>query len=105
MIDLSVVLPVRNEQENLSLLLPKLHSLLANMGLRYELIVVDGHSSDGSLETAKQLGAVAFAQKESGYGPALKEGFQAARGQYIVTLDADLSHEPDFIHKMWTTAK
>jgi dolichol-phosphate mannosyltransferase len=101
MIDLSIVLPVRNEQENLALLLPKLHSVLSGMGIDYEIIVVDGNSRDDSLEIAKQYGAIAFVQKEPGYGPALNEGFRAARGNFVLTLDADLSHEPDFIHKLW----
>ena len=105
MIDLSVVLPVRNEQENLALLLPKLHSVLSNIGINYEIIVVDGNSRDDSLSAARQHGAIAFTQKEPGYGPALNEGFRAAQGAYILTLDADLSHEPDFIHKLWFNRK
>jgi dolichol-phosphate mannosyltransferase len=101
MIDLSIVLPVRNEQGNLALLLPKLHSVLSGMGATYEIIVVDGNSRDNSLAIAQQYGAIAFVQKEPGYGPALKEGFREACGNYILTLDADLSHEPDFVHKLW----
>src|SRR5256885_3140655 len=100
-IDLSVVLPVRNEQKNLALLLPKLHAVLSGMGISYELVVVDGNSRDDSLGIARQYEAIAFVQKEPGYGPALNEGFRAAHGSYILTLDADLSHEPDFIHKLW----
>ena len=105
MIDLSIVLPVRNEEENLRQLIPKLHAVVFDIGISYELIVVDGNSRDNSIATARSNGAIAFAQKEPGYGPALKEGFAAAHGEYILTLDADLSHEPDFIHKLWFNRK
>lgn len=102
MIELSIVLPVRNEQDNLALLLPRLHAVLGSMGLRYEILVIDGHSADGSSAVAQQLGAIALHQDGEGYGPALTQGFRAASGKYILTLDADLSHEPHFIHKLWS---
>jgi dolichol-phosphate mannosyltransferase len=97
---LTILLPTRNEKDNLELLFPRLDSVLEEIGVPSETIVVDGDSTDGTLETAKRH-CLAFAQQGAGYGLALKQGFNAASGEYIVTLDADLSHDPKFIHRLW----
>jgi dolichol-phosphate mannosyltransferase len=98
---LSVLLPTRNEKDNLELLFPRLDSVLRAIGVQYETIVVDGDSVDGTLEMAQRHCTLAFQQDGAGYGLALKQGFKAASGQYIVTLDADLSHDPKFIQNLW----
>ena len=98
---LSVLLPTRNEKDNLEVLFPRLDSVLREIGVQYEIIVVDGDSVDGSLEMARRHCALAFQQNGAGYGLALKQGFKAASGEYIVTLDADLSHDPKFIPRLW----
>jgi len=61
------------------------------------VIIVDGHSHDGTPQIANKLGALIVTQSKPGYGGALKEGFAQARGEYILTLDADLSHPPRFL--------
>jgi dolichol-phosphate mannosyltransferase len=63
--------------------------------------VVDGGSEDGTPATAERLGARVLTQRSPGYGGALREGFAATRGRHVLTLDADLSHDPDFIVKLW----
>jgi dolichol-phosphate mannosyltransferase len=98
---LSVLLPARNEKDNLELLFPRLESALCEIGVPSEIIVVDGGSIDGTLEAARRHGALALPQSGTGYGLALKQGFQAASGEYIVTLDADVSHDPKFIPRLW----
>ena len=100
-IDLSIVLPVLNERENVERLLPRTVEVLRTIGCRYELVVVDGGSTDGTPEAAIAGGARVIRQTLPGYGGALREGLAAAAGTYILTLDADLSHDPDFIVKMW----
>src|SRR5512140_1233364 len=100
-IDLSIVLPVLNERDNVASLLPRLDQVLRELGCATEVVVVDGGSRDGTADLARSLGARVIVQSAPGYGGALREGFRAAAGQYIVTLDADLSHEPDFIAKLW----
>jgi len=99
--DVSVILPVVNEAENLSALIPKLIALLDRERLTYEIVVVDGPSSDGTRETAEALGARVIAERRRGYAGALETGIAEARGDYLLTLDADQSHDPDFIVEMW----
>ena len=99
--DVSVILPVVNEAENLSALIPRLIALLDRERLTHEIVVVDGPSSDGTRETAEALGARVVAERRRGYAGALETGIAEARGDYVLTLDADQSHDPDFIVKMW----
>ncbi len=99
--DVSVILPVVNEAANLRILIPKLTALLDRERLTHEIVVVDGGSSDGTRETAESLGARVVAERRRGYAGALETGFAEARGDYILTLDADQSHDPDFVVKMW----
>jgi dolichol-phosphate mannosyltransferase len=99
--DLTVVIPVLNERENVERLLPRAARVLDDIGCSYELLVVDGGSTDGTEEAARVGGARVLRQQLPGYGGALRDGLAAARGTFILTLDADLSHDPDFIVKLW----
>jgi len=99
--DLSIVLPVVNESDNLRQLLPRLHAVMERERVSFEIIVVDGGSTDGTPETAAALGARAVAERRRGYAGALATGFAEAQGDYLLTLDADLSHEPAFAAKLW----
>lgn len=100
-VDLAVVIPAWNEQENLELLLPALWEEIARLGLRAEIVVVDGGSRDGTREAAERRGARVVLQQERGYGGALLAGFAATVAPYIVTMDADLSHRPVFLEELW----
>jgi glycosyltransferase involved in cell wall biosynthesis len=86
----SVVLPTLNEARNLPHVLSRLPSNL------FELILVDGHSTDGTVEVARALypGVRVLYQPGRGKGDALRCGFRACRGDLIVTLDADGSTDP-----------
>lgn len=99
--DISVVLPVVNERENIAELIPRLKAILGRERLTYEIVVVDGNSTDGTPQTAQALGARVVPERVRGYAGALTTGLAEARGDYILTLDADMSHEPDFVAKMW----
>jgi len=99
--DVSVILPVMNEAENLRVLIPRLAALLERERLTYEIIVIDGPSTDGTSEVARELGARVVPERRRGYAGALTTGFDEARGDYVLTLDADQSHDPDFVVKMW----
>jgi dolichol-phosphate mannosyltransferase len=91
----SVVLPTHNERANLELLVPQLGEALA--GESFELLVVDDASDDGSrawLEGCRQRDARVrplFGDELRGIGDALQRGYEAARADVIVSMDADLS--------------
>jgi dolichol-phosphate mannosyltransferase len=99
--DLAVVIPAWNERVNLELLLPALRETLVGLGVRWEIVVVDGGSSDGTVEAARQRGASVLRQSERGYGGALLAGFAATTAPHVITMDADLSHRPVFIEELW----
>jgi dolichol-phosphate mannosyltransferase len=99
--DISVILPVVNERDNLRILIPRLQALLEREKLTYEIVVIDGNSTDGTREAAESMGARVVGERRRGYAGALETGFAEARGDFLLTLDADLSHDPDFVPKMW----
>jgi dolichol-phosphate mannosyltransferase len=99
--DLSIILPVVNERDNLRQLVPRLKAVMERERVSFEIIVVDGGSSDGTPQAAAELGARAVAERRRGYAGALETGFAEAQGDYVLTLDADLSHEPAFAAKLW----
>jgi dolichol-phosphate mannosyltransferase len=98
---LTVVIPALDEARNLELLLPALSAVFEEMDLTVETVVVDGGSRDDTAAIAAALGARVIAQRERGYGGALLAGFDAATAPWVMTLDADLSHRPTFIHDLW----
>ncbi len=94
--ELSLVLPVHNEAENLRWLLPHIATTLPTLADRYEVVVVDDGSSDGSgaLATAlaEELGMellVLRHEHKSGYGATVGDGLRAARLAYVAFTDAD----------------
>jgi dolichol-phosphate mannosyltransferase len=96
--DVSLLIPVYNERDNLAPLVEEIATVLA--GRHYEVVAVDDGSSDGSLEELKllkrshpELHIVAFAQN-AGQSAALAAGFRAARAAVVVTLDADGQNDP-----------
>lgn len=99
--DISVILPVVNEHDNLRALLPRVQAILEREKLSYEIVVIDGGSTDGTREAAEALGTRVVGERRRGYAGALETGFAEARGDYVLTLDADMSHDPDFVAKMW----
>lgn len=98
---LAVVIPAWNERDNLELLLPALREVLEDLGVASEIVVADGGSRDGTREAAARRGARVVVQTERGYGGALLAGFTATTAPWIVTMDADLSHRPVFVHELW----
>jgi dolichol-phosphate mannosyltransferase len=99
--DISVVIPVLNERENLEPLFKSLSEVTNGLGLNAQIIIADGGSKDGSRELAGDFGALVVDQAEPGYGGALLAGFAAASAPYVVTMDADLSHQPVFLDDFW----
>ncbi len=99
-IDISVVIPLVNEEESLRELTGKIHSAISAIRLTYEIIFVDDGSTDRSFEVIQELKsespaikAIRF-KKNYGKSAALAEGFKSARGNYVITMDADLQDDP-----------
>ena len=104
--DISVVLPVFNEAENLRELHAELVSVLDRMNRPFEIIYCDDGSEDGSLEVLKQLASqdprvrvISFA-RNYGQTAALDEGFRAARGRILIPMDADRQNDPEDIPRL-----
>jgi glycosyltransferase involved in cell wall biosynthesis len=100
-LQLSIVIPVMNEGANLKELLPGLHDVASRIAGEHEIVLIDGESVDDTCQVGQNCGACVLRQKGRGYGAALRDGFLAARGEYVLTLDGDMSHHPDFIPDMW----
>ncbi len=105
--DISVVIPVFNEEDNLRALGERLIRTLAAMGRTFEIIFVDDGSTDRSWQLLSDLNreypqsirALQF-HRNFGQHQAIFAGFQAARGQVMVTLDADLQNPPEEIPRL-----
>lgn len=98
--DLSIVVPLFNEEESLPLLVEKLLLALRPLGRSFELVLVDDGSSDRTSEVLRQQAAGApelvavLLRRNYGQTAAMAAGFDASRGRLIVTLDGDLQNDP-----------
>lgn len=98
---LSVVVPTLNEAGGIEPLLRGIERVVARIGIGYEVLVMDSSSTDGTQEAAAAMGARVI-DVGRGYGIALKRGLATAAGEYVLTMDADLSHDPDVIEALWS---
>jgi len=100
----SVVIPCLNEEENVTRCVRGAIDALAAGGLSGEVIVVDNDSDDRSAELAAAAGARVIVEPRRGYGSAYLAGFAAARGDFIVMADADLTYDfaeiPRFVARL-----
>lgn len=101
--DLSIVVPLLNEEESLPELCAWIRRVCNEAGYSYEIILVDDGSTDGSWqvieglhEENKNIKGIKF-QRNYGKSAALNEGFKAAHGDVVITMDADLQDSPDEI--------
>ena len=104
--DLSVFLPVFNEEPNLRPLHEKLDRALGQLGRTAEIIYVDDGSSDGSLDVLREIAAedsrvrVIALRRNYGQTPAMSAGIDAARGRVLIPMDADLQNDPADIKRL-----
>ncbi len=104
--DLSIVIPLYNEEESLPELAAWIKRVVDENHLSYEIIMIDDGSNDGSWEVIEQLHAadpnikgIKF-QRNYGKSAALNEGFKAAQGEVVITMDADMQDSPDEIPEL-----
>lgn len=91
-VEVSVVMPCLNENLTLGACVREAHELIRQLGVSGEVIVADNGSTDGSQQTARELGARLIEVPRRGYGAALIAGCTAARGRYIIMADSDASY-------------
>ena len=85
----TVIVPTLNEVDSIESVLKELSQTDVD-----EILVVDGHSNDGTPELVKELGFRAIIQEGEGYGNAVRTGLKAADGDIIIPMDADGSYDP-----------
>ena len=95
-LELTILMPCLNEAETLEVCIRKAQGFLARTGIAGEVLISDNGSTDGSQEIARRLGARVSDAPRRGYGAALINGIESARGRYIIMGDADDSY--DFEH-------
>ena len=104
--DISIVIPVYNEEDNIKPLSAELREVLSALGRSYEIIFVDDGSRDRSFEILKetasqdsQIRIIRF-KKNAGQTAAFDAGFRAAQGDIVITMDADLQNDPHDIPRL-----
>jgi len=103
MIKVSIVVPVFNEEENVPILCEKLNDVMPGLKQPYEILLVDDGSSDGSweklLQCSKKYKGIRLIRFRRNFGQtaAMSAGFREAKGEIIITLDADLQNDPSDI--------
>ncbi len=99
---IAIVIPTLNECKAIGKVITKIKNFMDSY--EYRILVVDGHSTDGTDKIAKDLGAKVIYQQGKGYGDALKTGFFHARkrlnAKIIVMMDADFTYDPKDIPKL-----
>ncbi|MGQ9645220.1 MAG: glycosyltransferase [Thermodesulfobacteriota bacterium] len=109
--DLSVVIPMYNEAENVETTLKRVEDALASFPGSFEIIPVNDGSIDGTLEILERLAEknkrikVVSYSKNTGRGMALRKGFKESKGKIVVSIDADLSYDPRYIYDLVHTLK
>jgi glycosyltransferase involved in cell wall biosynthesis len=99
-VDLSIVVPIYNEEDNIPILHARISEALAGTGLQYELILVDDGSADNSFAALKLLAAadpkvkVVRLRRNFGQTAAMAAGFDSASGRVVVPMDGDLQNDP-----------
>ncbi len=105
-LDLSVVVPLYNEEDNVELLYRRISDALRDTGLDYEILFIDDGSRDRTLERASALvsqdSRLCVVEFRSNFGqtPAMAAGIDLATGRIIATMDGDLQNDPDDIPAM-----
>jgi dolichol-phosphate mannosyltransferase len=109
--DLSIIIPMFNEAENVEATISRVKEALASFNGTYEIVAVNDGSTDNTFEILnrlaeqdKKLKIVSYA-KNFGRGMALRKGFQESKGEIVVSIDADLSYDPHYINDLLETLR
>jgi dolichol-phosphate mannosyltransferase len=102
-IKLSIIIPSYLEEENLRILIPQIKNEMQKLGEHYEILIVDTmHPMDHTEEICRGNNII-YLNRKSGnrYGDAVRTGLENAKGEYVIFMDADGSHSPEFIGKLY----
>lgn len=105
--NISVVVPVFNEEENISVLCNKLNTVLSSMHKSFEIILVDDGSKDKTFEVLVQLRQqlpelkIISLSRNFGHQIALTAGLEHAAGEVVISLDGDMQHPPELIPELY----
>src|SRR6201982_4307722 len=99
----SIVIPLHNEQENVTDLYDRLKAVMETNGESFEIVLVDDGSTDDTFQLLRQIAGVdsrvtvVRLRRNFGQASALAAGFDHARGEYVIAMDGDLQHDPNDI--------
>lgn len=96
---LSIVIPTMNEERSIGQVIDAIRGSVSD-SLSYEILIVDTNSKDRTREIALSKGARIVDEPRRGYGRAYKTGFEAASGEIIATLDADMTYPAEMIEEL-----
>jgi dolichol-phosphate mannosyltransferase len=98
--ELTIAILARNEAANLPPLVARVREAMRAVPVPYEILVVEGRSTDGTPEVARGLGCRVTVQERPGHGEALRHAFAQPGGEYLVLMDADHSHPPEALPEL-----
>lgn len=99
--EISVIIPTLNEERNIGSLIRAIRRELTTLGLSFELLIIDGGSSDQTVTEVEQTGTKWIRQSNPGFGGAVRQGMALAEGNWVLLMDADWSHPPSAISELW----
>jgi dolichol-phosphate mannosyltransferase len=101
--EISLIIPAYCEEENLRILLPRIIKVIGNLGVQYEILIIDTVTRIDNTDLVCSEFGVKYINRENGnkYGDAIRTGLKHASGKYILFMDADGSHSPEFIKTIY----
>jgi polyisoprenyl-phosphate glycosyltransferase len=110
-VELSIVVPVYNESENIQMIYSKLIPVLENLTADFEIVFVDDGSRDGTLDIIKSINirdqrvlGISLS-RNFGHQIAIIAGLEFVKGQLVVTMDADMQHPPSIVKNLYSKIK
>jgi len=102
-IDLSIIIPAYKEDENLVVLLPKINEAVRALFIEYEILVIDTQKPLDNTSSVCHINKTKYLNREKGntYGDAIRTAIKHAKGKYVLFMDADGSHSPEFIKNLY----
>ncbi|MGD0279708.1 MAG: glycosyltransferase [Smithella sp.] len=102
-VKVSIIIPSYLEEENLRIIIPRLVNEMQKSGDNYEILIVDTMCAMDSTEDICKNNNLIYLNRKKGnnYGDAVRTGIENANGEYVIFMDADGSHSPEFIHDLY----